>query len=117
MITWLIFIGLAAWVNYSIIKQGKRPLHWLNALITIALAAILAYFNHRPFAFSFAAFLGVYWFGFDTVLNLLRGEKVYYLGQESVLDRISQKAFPLDVIWIFKAIIAVFFLGAYYFNY
>jgi hypothetical protein len=47
----------------------------------------------------------VFWFVFDTSLNILRKLPVAYLGK-GTLDRL-QKKLPPTVIWVWKGILAI----------
>jgi len=116
LLIWFGFIGAAIFVNWLLIHKNIKPNHPLNAFITILLTAIFCHYDEHPHWFIALCGLSTYWFIFDTGLNIARGKLVWYLGQGSVIDRWSQKL-PLQVVWIFKAMIAGFFIGAYYLNY
>jgi len=116
LIIWIAFIGIAVFYNWLLIEKHISPWHPLNASITIIFAIVFAYYDPRPNWFVIPCALSTYWFLFDTGLNLARGKIIWYLGQGSVIDRLSQKA-PLQVVWILKGILALGFIGCYYANF
>lgn len=116
LLIWFGFIFLAIFYNWLLIEKRVSPWHPLNAIITIIFAIVFAYYDQRPASFVIFCALSTYWFLFDTGLNIARGKFFWYLGQESVIDRLSQNM-PLQVVWIFKGIFALGLIGCYYLNF
>lgn len=116
LLIWVGFIGLMIFINWLLIEKRINPFHLLNALIACIFAAMFCYHDIRPLWFNIPCALFTYWFLFDTGLNLARGEYIWYLGKESVIDKLSQKL-PLQVVFIFKGILALGFIACYYLNF
>ena len=116
LLIWFLFIAIMIFINWLLIDKRISPLHPLNAAITCLFAAMFCYYDFRPLWFTIPTALLTYWFLFDTGLNIARGETLWYLGSESIIDRYTQRL-PLFVVWVFKAILALGLIGCYYANF
>ena len=114
---WFAHTLIFAVINYTEIRKNQNPIHWLNAAITVLLAGMLCWFESRPLWFAIPCFLLTYWFLFDTLLNLMRGLPVFYLGDASVLDRLQKQYGGVWPWFVWKAILFVGFTLSYFFNF
>ena len=74
-------VGLLAWWNYILIKDGKRICHALNGLLHISAAVLIGYFYGWNFGVSCLLFTRVV---FDFVLNVLRHKGAGYVSAHPV---------------------------------
>ena len=115
----LVFIVLSIIWDFAVIEFGfqiTKLAHAIRWVIRATVAAILIYFDKSwPLWQLFVTYGVAFWFLFDTGLNILRKEKLWYLGS-NFLDSL-QKKYPNEFVWfIWKAIAFIGFTGAYYFN-
>jgi hypothetical protein len=105
--TYLIAIA-EAYRNYVLISRGKDPHNWgtylgrLTALILICIFLPTASFE--DFWIKLIGEILIFWFIFDTSLNIMRGKRFDYLSDRG-LDSL-QKKYPGEFPWFFwKAIL------------
>jgi len=125
MLIILAFLLIELLRNYYLIDiKKKSPDHGFNfALRVIPLVALYYYTTNwhfltpdwQRFGQAVIAFVSIFWFGFDTVLNLLRGEPVDYLG-DSAIDMFQKNHPNADVWFYFKAIFFVFGVLQWFFD-
>jgi len=130
---WLGFIVIMILINWFVIVEKKSsPLHWLNSVIAAIVAFVLLKYGNeiRPLWLVIPCLFFSYWWIFDTGENILRKLKVWSLGTISVFDRLSQglpvnligvviklPSLPLQVLWIFKGMLAIALIGIYYLDF
>jgi hypothetical protein len=108
LVLWLVF----AWYNYLFIS--KKNFHTVGAIVAIyiVLGIILSksfglktYTVYDVLGLSYVA-LSLRWIFFDIFLNLMLGQKWYYIGTTSWMDRTFQHwQFLLKAIFLFFTII------------
>ena len=113
------FIFFSVIFDYFVIEFGvdiKELGHAIRWCIRASVAVILIYLDQSwPFWQLLATYGIAFWFLFDTGLNVLRNEKVWYLGS-NFLDKL-QKKYPNEFVWfVWKGIAFIGLVGAYYLN-
>jgi hypothetical protein len=105
MLIWVILFSLVeAYRNYYLIKRGTSPHTWDTYLLRITIFTIINVM-YGVTVLNVICSMIVFWFVFDTSLNILRKLPVAYLGK-GTLDRL-QKKLPPTVIWVWKGILAI----------
>jgi len=119
----LLNIGIVAdaYIDNYLISKGKEVHNMMQYLIRemffILLAAIFAHFYDNEYAlYSWVLSHVVYWWTFDTLLNILRYRSfafkdLIYLSEKGI-DRIQR---PLE-LWFFVKLFICILASAYFFN-
>lgn len=116
------------WFYIDVLK--KNPLHWL---LWVARAAIVLYVVRNPEPLAYlnvstnvlwilkALNAGmIYWFAFDTGLNMARGKEIDHLGEgknAAFLDRMQIKYLGRYYAFVLKGIFALFAIANMLYNY
>ncbi len=100
MITWLAIIALEIVRNWYVIERKKQTPDYHTSVIFrfLALLVVNALVAPNPFFWAFQVFS--FWVLFDIGLNLVRRKPLFYLGENSYIDRTSNKS-PITV-WLAK---------------
>lgn len=94
---------------YLIVRKKKEPKHWLHNLLTGIFMIICAWsiwlIDGLPAGRGFMMMWGIFFAGFDYLLNVLRGEKWYYIdlaldGKGNFFDSFYQRIGMLGVIFL-----------------
>lgn len=112
--------------NNRIIEVDKKsPNHPLNFIIRIIPVCVLYWWTSSwtltspdwaAFERAVVAFVSIFWFSFDMILNLMEKKPITSLGRSSVLDRF-QNDHPNSAVWfVWKAVFAVFGILQFYFD-
>jgi len=103
------------WFYIEILK--KNPLHWL---LWVVRALIVSWVVYHPdlltWSIRAANAAVLYWFVFDTGLNLARDKGVYHLGK-SFLDRLQTKYIGNFYSFVIKGMLALFAAANMLYNY
>jgi hypothetical protein len=116
-IFWVFIFLQLAWHYYVIEVKRKEPNHLLHFWIRFIVAFVIAAMWHELTIINLATYGITFWFGFDTLLNILRRKSIIHLGN-STIDTF-QKTHPDggEFMWFcLKAITFLGLVGAYYFN-
>ena len=116
------FIIMRVIMDADEIKNKRIPLHWANALATIAVTAFLVWKNSRPEWFTIPYFLFIYQYCFDALLNWELHRPLSSIGQTAVTDRVERWVLRNDEskfgMWfIMKTIIFIGLVGSYIANF
>lgn len=97
------------WDGHEILIQKCEVNHGKHATATVffILIAAIAVWLTEPVKTVFQPFLlswGIFWMGFDYALNLIRGEKIFYIdlgddGYQSFFDSIYEKVGPHVILF------------------
>lgn len=89
----VLFAGFNIWMAYyhaGLIKRHKPINHALWGGIYLVLSGLTIFVNWLLFVSLLLLRLPL----FNTVLNKLRDKSFFYIGKESVIDRIIKRAYP-----------------------
>lgn len=89
LLVWIAYISFDVWINYRIIEINKRS-PWYLLLNIMRGSAFVLYgrfvWDMKPELWYLNVFLFCttsFWIGFDSVLNLVRGKHIFYIGPQS----------------------------------
>jgi hypothetical protein len=90
----------------------------VSFLARAVVALCLAWLDELPITITLPTFAIVNWCIHDYVLNLLRGIKpIWYLNETGPIDRF-QRNYPNMFVWfVWKVILMIGLVGAYFFNF
>jgi hypothetical protein len=105
MLIWTVLFSLIeAYRNYYLIKRRVDPHAWDTWLLRITIFTLINVM-YGVTILNVLCTMIVFWFLFDTSLNILRRKPVAYLGNH-LLDRL-QKKLPQTAVWVWKGILAI----------
>lgn len=113
---YFIFIILQLAWHYTVIEVFERvPNHGCHLAIRVVVAIVIMIMSQELSWINILTYGIAFWLPFDSILNLLRGKKIWYLG-ETPIDKF-QKEHPNEQVWFwFKTIAFLGLVGAYYLN-
>lgn len=117
VLVWLGYIIVDAIVNWYIIEKRKVVPNYITLTIVrgwaFILIGILIDVEPNQFIQWFGFATCSFWLIFDTLLNKLRGKKLFYIGTNSRIDQFGLKHpviyFSLKVVAIILAILSVIY--------
>lgn len=111
LLVWIFYIGADILLNYRIIEVNKRRPRYLLLNIMRGSAFVLygrLVWDIKPELWYLNVFLFCatsFWIGFDSVLNLVRGKHIFYIGPDSGL--IDQWGFKNRGVYYFAKLCAL----------
>lgn len=121
VLTWIVLVELEAIRNwYIIVKKKKSPKHKWRTVLRIVVGIVFwiatpIVYHDLPYDswWAMPMMMGfTFWWLFDSSLNLMRGRKIWYLGdpsdpeEDSKLDEAQLKAFGAFPAFFFKLLFA-----------
>jgi hypothetical protein len=89
--------------------------HSFRFVIKALVVGYLWYLDPRNIIYTTPTYMITTWWLFDIGLNLIRGQKLWHLG-DSIIDSFQRK-YPNEFVWfLWKTILFIGLTGAYFFN-
>ncbi len=108
-LAWISFIiAVDVWINWYWIEVKKKdPNHLLNWIARVVIGIMIAY-QESILVWLYASIniCFIYWFLFDTILNLVRKKPLIHLG-DHFLDALQKKYIGEFPAFVWKAILVI----------